>query len=137
MRGGVAAVTNASGSATAVNRYDEFGAPHANNQGRIGYTGQMRLTGFGLWRHRAQAYHPGMGRFLQADPIGYGDGMNMYAYVGGAPVNFADPTGLKRISAETKPVDMIVVHAVGPENAPISVPVLSGHVPPHASCGAT
>jgi len=97
----------------------------------------MRLTGFGLWRHRARAYHPGMGRFLQADPIGYGDGMNMYAYVGGDPVNFADPTGLKRISAETKPIDMIVVHAVGPENAPISVSVLSGHAPPHASCGAT
>jgi len=33
------------------------------------------------------------GRFLQADPIGYGDGMNMYAYVGGDPVNMSDPSG--------------------------------------------
>lgn len=26
-------------------------------------------------------------RFLKADPIGYGDGMHMYGYVGGDPVN--------------------------------------------------
>jgi len=64
-------------------------------------------------------------------------GARLIDLVGGDPVNFADPTGLKKISAETKPIDMIVVHPVGPENAPISVSVLSGHVPPHASCGAT
>ncbi|WP_410795876.1 RHS repeat-associated core domain-containing protein [Parvularcula sp. LCG005] len=35
-------------------------------------------------------------RFLQADPIGYGDGLNMYAYVGGDPVNRRDPSGLQQ-----------------------------------------
>ncbi len=37
---------------------------------------------------------PCLGRFLQPDPLGYDDGMNLYAYVGGDPVNRIDPTGL-------------------------------------------
>jgi len=39
-------------------------------------------------------YSPTLGRFMQTDPIGYGDGMNNLAYVGNDPVNRIDPTGL-------------------------------------------
>jgi hypothetical protein len=45
---------------------------------------------------RARIYDPKLGRFLQPEPIGYDDGMNMYAYVGGDPVNMADPSGISR-----------------------------------------
>jgi hypothetical protein len=34
---------------------------------------------------------------LQADPIGYGDGMNMYAYCGNNPLVFIDPSGLVQV----------------------------------------
>jgi RHS repeat-associated protein len=47
-----------------------------------------------LYYSRARMYNPRLLRFMQPDPIGYGDGMNMYAYVKGDPVNFTDPMGL-------------------------------------------
>jgi hypothetical protein len=38
-------------------------------------------------------HRPRLARFVQPDPIGYGDGTNMYAAMGGDPVNRVDPTG--------------------------------------------
>lgn len=58
------------------------------------YTGQLYDGETGLSYYGARYYAPSLGRFISPDPIGYGDGLNMYAYVGNNPVNYVDPTGL-------------------------------------------
>lgn len=93
-RGSIIGYTNASGAVTNKNTYSPEGVPGDNNVGRFGYTGQMWLEGAELYHYKARAYDPQLGRFLQADPIGYGDGLNMYAYVGGDAINRNDPSGL-------------------------------------------
>jgi RHS repeat-associated protein len=102
-RGSIIAVSNGSGTVTAINSYDDYGIPKSTNpagMGRFGYTGQAWLPEIGLSYYKARIYSPTLGRFLQADPIGYADGVNLYAYVGGDPINRRDPSGLEEEDAE-------------------------------------
>jgi RHS repeat-associated protein len=93
----VTAVSDATGALVNANSYDEYGVPNPTNIGRFGYTGQAWIPEVGLYYYKARFYSPNLGVFLQADPIGYGDGMNMYAYVHGDPINGTDPTGMDGI----------------------------------------
>jgi RHS repeat-associated protein len=57
------------------------------------YTGRRLDPETGLYYYRARYYSPTLGRFLQTDPIGNGDDLNLYAYVGNDPLDRTDPKG--------------------------------------------
>ncbi|MDR0702342.1 MAG: hypothetical protein LBF61_08060 [Azoarcus sp.] len=94
-QGSVVGQANASGTNTAIYSYGPFGEPDATTGVRFRYTGQQYIGALNLYYYKARFYSPTLGRFLQTDPVGVVDDLNLYAYVGNNPVNFSDPLGLE------------------------------------------
>ncbi len=60
----------------------------------IRYAGYFHDNETDLYNVRHRMYSPSLGRWMQRDPAGYVDGMNTYAYLGSAPIEYTDPRGL-------------------------------------------
>ncbi len=64
---------------------------------RHGYTGHEQVDAFGVIHMGGRLYDPGLGRFLQADPIVQdplnSQSLNRYSYVLNNPMTYTDPTG--------------------------------------------
>lgn len=75
------------GSAWAATSASSFGNP-------FGWTGQRYDAATGTYHFLFRTYSPTMGRWLQRDPVGYVDGVSLYALLNCSPINGIDPLGL-------------------------------------------
>ena len=78
--------------------YTPFGGALPSVQSRavdLRFPGQWEQAEAGLIQNWHRDYDPSLGRYLQADPLGLDAGQSLYGYVGGDPLNFVDPEGLR------------------------------------------
>jgi len=95
-------ITNSTGAVVWRWDHDPYGRiqpnQNPNNLGTFVYNlrfpGQYYDQESGLHYNWHRFYDPATGRYVTADPIGLGGGVNTYAYVGGNPVTHVDPLGL-------------------------------------------
>jgi len=100
--GSVVALSDSAGDTVQTYEYSIYGQVAASDPNFLDnpymFTGRRFDIETGLYYYRARYYNPHIGRFMQTDPVGYGDGINWYAYCRNNPLSFLDPSGYASIS---------------------------------------
>jgi RHS repeat-associated protein len=100
--GSIREMTDGSGAIQARYDYDPYGRQtklSGSLDSDFGYTGHYEHAPTGLALTLYRAYDPSVGRWLSEDPLGFGGGPNLYAYVEGSPINNVDLLGLQAVPA--------------------------------------
>jgi RHS repeat-associated protein len=113
---GLPSITDGAGAAVPDN---PSGTPHSAIGNPWMFTGRQFDEETGIYTYRMRYQDPVKGRFLQRDPSGYADGLNLYEYVGSRPTFATDPFGLARccIAAFNVPINRsgrVLVQNPGP-----------------------
>jgi RHS repeat-associated protein len=100
------------------------------NLKRYRYTGKERDEESGFYYHGARYYAPWLARWTAADPIGIGDGLNLYAYVSNNPIMLSDPGGTTGVYDEAAGVCRMEAPCSSPAETPAPAPATPITQPP-------
>ena len=103
--GSIVALDDNKGAIVEYINYNVYGEPYYFNgngesllqssiKNNILFTGREYDEEIGTYHFRARTQHPGIGRFIQKDPLIYIDGMNDLCYAGNQITKLSDPFGL-------------------------------------------
>ena len=113
IQGSIVASLDASSGTLTKTGYQTYGESSVTS-GTFRYTGaRIDAETNGLYDFRARMYSPTLGRFMQADPIGFVGGINLYAYVNNDPLNLLDPYGLSPDSPSTVGASTLALPGIG------------------------